>query len=100
MASRKRAGLHNLPEAWRDKIRVGAIMEKLERGANGQLEMTANQLKAAQILLNKLVPDLARTELTGKDGGEIQLQTRDVTAKVLKELPEDRLRALLEEEKP
>lgn len=30
--------------------------------------MTNSQIKAADILLKKTVPDLARTEVTGKDG--------------------------------
>jgi hypothetical protein len=30
--------------------------------------MTASQIKAADILLKKTVPDLARTEVTGRDG--------------------------------
>ena len=44
----------------------------------GEVELTPTQIKAAQLLLSKLVPDLARTELTGKDG---QPQEHNVTFK-------------------
>lgn len=32
--------------------------------------MSPTQIKAAEILLKKVAPDLARQELTGKDGGD------------------------------
>lgn len=61
MAARKNKTV--LSDTWRNRIKVGVIMERLERCANGKLDLTAAQLKAAQLLLSKVVPDLARTEL-------------------------------------
>lgn len=57
---------------WRDKNRIGALMSRVLRHANGELEMTTTQLKAADIYLRKTVPDLARTEHTGKDGAAME----------------------------
>jgi hypothetical protein len=34
--------------------------------------MSMSQLKATEILLRKSVPDLMRTEVTGKDGGPLE----------------------------
>lgn len=64
---------------WKDKTKIGNLMTRLRKHAEGQLptEMTATQLKAAEIFLRKTVPDLARTEHTGKDGAAIE--TKDVT---------------------
>ena len=38
--------------------------------------MSPTQLKAAEILLKKVAPDLARTEMTGEDGGPQELVIR------------------------
>ncbi|CAB4164671.1 hypothetical protein UFOVP826_68 [uncultured Caudovirales phage] len=43
----------------------------------GEVELTSIQIKAAQLLMSKLIPDLARTELTGADGGAINITTDD-----------------------
>lgn len=58
--------------AWRDKCKAGNLMCRVLKHANGEVEMTSSQLKAAEIYLRKTVPDLSRTELTGKDGKEIE----------------------------
>lgn len=89
----------HLTDKWREKIRLSLLITRLDQCAAGEIEMDKNQLKAAQMLLNKLVPDLARTELTGADGGALQLETRDMTAKVLKELPQEVLEKLANEAK-
>ena len=57
-----------LSETWKAKIQAGMILDRLVKHVNGEIEMTASQIKAADILLKKTVPDLARTEVTGKDG--------------------------------
>lgn len=54
-------------------------------------------------LLHKLAefayPKLARTELANADDKAFKIEATDVTSKVLKELPEERLQALLDEHK-
>ena len=67
MAARKK--VLKLSNEWRERIRSGMIMYRLEQAALGKLEIPSNQLKAAEILLRKTIPDLAKTEITGKDNG-------------------------------
>ena len=66
-----------LPDAWKERIRAGVIMDKLLKCVNGQLEMDANRIRAAEILLRKIVPDLQRSELTGADGKDLYPQMTD-----------------------
>ncbi len=47
------------PPAVRDKIRAGMLADRLEKHVEGKLELTASQVRAAEILLRKIVPDLA-----------------------------------------
>lgn len=47
---------------WRCKNKIGAIISRLQRCANGELVMTKDQIAAAKIYLSKTVPDLARIE--------------------------------------
>lgn len=70
MAARKNRGVKELPESWKDKIKASIILNRLNDCVAGKIEMTAQQLKAADIILKKIVPDLARTELQplDKDG--------------------------------
>ncbi len=74
MAARKRK--LELTESWKDNIRASMITNRLYKAATGEVEMTNQQLKAADIILKKLIPDLARTELTGKDGADINLNVK------------------------
>lgn len=69
MAARKRK--LTLSDEWKDKIRVSMLVGRLYGHVAGEIDMSNSQIKAADILLKKLVPDLARTELTGKDGGPV-----------------------------
>lgn len=65
-----------LSDEWRERIRVAGILQRLEKAAMGEGEVTPTQLKAAEIVLRKTLPDLARTEVTGKDGGEQSMTIR------------------------
>jgi hypothetical protein len=51
-------------------------MERLVGHVEGTNDMTQTQIKAADILLRKIVPDLARTEMTGPDEGPVELVIR------------------------
>lgn len=72
MAARKRKV--ELTEAWKQKIKVSMLGLRLYDHALGNVEMTATQVKAADILLRKLVPDLARTELTGDKDAPMRVE--------------------------
>lgn len=63
MAARKRR--LNLSDSWKDNIRAGVLAQRLYAHATGENEMSNTQIKAADILLKKLIPDLGRTELVG-----------------------------------
>lgn len=71
MAARKNRGVNELPEAWKEKIRASALVNRLAGCAMGEIEMDAQQIKAADILLKKLIPDLARSEI--KHEGELSI---------------------------
>lgn len=65
MAARTKA-LRLTPE-WKEKIKVGVIFERLSKHVDGEIEMSSTQIKAAEILLKKVVPDVARTEIVGDE---------------------------------
>lgn len=70
MAARKRKV--QLTDSWKDGIRVSMLMGRLYGHALGDNDMSQSQIKAAQIVLSKLVPDLNRAEHIGQDGGPVQ----------------------------
>lgn len=72
MAARKNRV--TLSAEWRERIRSGVILERLERAALGEVEVSSNSLKAAEIVLRKTLPDLARTEVSGPEGGKIEIE--------------------------
>ena len=79
MAARKRQV--RLSEEWRERIRAAAILQRLDRAAMGEVDMTSSQLKAAEIVLRKTIPDLNKTELSGPDGGKITVEIKQFVRK-------------------
>lgn len=70
MAARK---IHTtLREEWKLRIQASNLVKRLHDHAMGEAEMSPTQIKAADILLRKVAPDLARQEVTGPDGGPQQ----------------------------
>lgn len=54
----------------REKIRASQLINRLTDHALGDDElMSASQVNAARVLLNKILPDLKAMEHTGPDGG-------------------------------
>ena len=74
MAARKRK--ITLSDSWKEKIQASQIMNRLLKHVEGEIELSGTQVKAADILLKKVVPDLARTENTGADGGPQEMRIR------------------------
>jgi len=71
MAARK---IHTtLRDNWRLRIKASSLVNRLHEHALGEAEMSQTQIKAAEILLRKVAPDLARQEVTGQDGGPQEL---------------------------
>jgi hypothetical protein len=57
----------------RDKIQASQIINRLTDCVNGEVELSSQQVAAARILLDKSIPSLSSTELTGEDGGPLQV---------------------------
>lgn len=72
MAARKRK--IELSDSWKDGIRASALLRRLYSHALDEVEMTRTQIEAAKVVLAKLVPDLARQEMTGPEGGPVQVE--------------------------
>jgi hypothetical protein len=53
-------------EMWREKIKVSNIITRLEKHVAGETEMSATQVKAAQVLLDRVMPTLSASEITRK----------------------------------
>ena len=51
----------------REKIKVGVLLNRLHNNALGEIEMTAGQIKSAEILLKKALPDLSTVTHEGND---------------------------------
>lgn len=54
-------------------ISASQLLNRLISHANGEIEMTQSQVNAAKIVIGKAIPDLKAIELTGEDGGPMQL---------------------------
>jgi hypothetical protein len=49
----------------RERIRVGMLLGRLQRHVKGDVEMSPTQIRAAEILLKKALPDLTSIEHSG-----------------------------------
>lgn len=52
-------------EETRKKIQTSQLINRLQQNANGEIEMTQGQIKSAEILLRKSLPDLGSITLSG-----------------------------------
>ena len=59
----------------RKKIQASQLVNRLTDHAFNKVEMSSTQVKAAEILLKKSVPDLSQVQGTGDDG-ELEMQIR------------------------
>ena len=60
-----------LSEDHRAKIQTSNLITRLQKGALGEIEVTREQIKAAEILLKKTLPDLKQIEHTGTVEGAL-----------------------------
>ncbi len=70
MAARKRRT--ELNEGWRDKIRASMLINRLMDHVDGKGELSQTQLRAAEILLKKVAPDLKAIEQSVEVEGELR----------------------------
>ncbi len=54
-------------DEWRAKIRVTAVVQRLNKCALGEIEMSPTELGAAKLLLSKVLPDLSAQQVTLDD---------------------------------
>ena len=59
----------------RKKIQASQLINRLTDHAFAKIEMTTTQVKAAEILLKKSIPDLSQVQGTGDDG-ELEMNIR------------------------
>lgn len=64
MAARTRS--LKLSDEWREKIKASMLVNRLSDHVEGKLELSPTQIRAAEILLRKVAPDLASIEQTGE----------------------------------
>jgi hypothetical protein len=64
----------------RQKIQASQIVNRLQNHVDGKVELSATQVQAARILLDRSLPTLTSTELTGKDGAPVEATVRFVKA--------------------
>ena len=57
----------------RDKIQATQLIHRLEKCALGEVELSATQVRAIEVLLKKVVPDLSAVQVDGDgEGGPVQ----------------------------
>lgn len=60
-------------ERTRAKIQTSQIINRLTKLVNGEIEMTAQQVTAAQVLLRKSLPDLSAITLSGDEKNPLNM---------------------------
>lgn len=55
-----------ISDSWREKIQWGVILQRLSAHALGENAMSPTQVKAADILLKKIIPDLSKIDMNDK----------------------------------
>lgn len=58
----------------RDKIKTSQLINRLTKHALGEVEMKNSQVRAAEVLLRKTIPDLSSVEATGEGGGPLVVE--------------------------
>jgi len=54
------------------------LINRLTDHVVGKNEMSSTQVRSAEVLLRKSLPDLRATELTGVDGGPIVIEPKPI----------------------
>ena len=60
----------------RDKIQASLLVNRLTDCATGKIELSPTQVSCIKILIDKVLPNLQATALTGADGGPIEHVSR------------------------
>ena len=70
------------PQKVRDRIKVGVLIQRLTDHMLGKLDLTQTQIRAAEILLKKSVPDLQSIDATVKGDSAHPVAITEVQAKL------------------
>ena len=62
-----------LHQKWREKIKTSMLLNRLADHANGDAEMSTTQVRAAEILLKKTMPDLSAVDAAVSVDGDLNL---------------------------
>lgn len=75
MAARKNHAVKagTMSEQWRARIQGGVLIKRLHDHANGKQDMSPTQVKAAEILLKKALPDLGHMTVTAEVDGKLSV---------------------------
>ena len=68
-----------LTDAWREKIRVSMLLNRLMNHALGKVKMSSTQIRAAEIALRKALPDLATVAWTGSQDNAVPENLYELT---------------------
>lgn len=68
-----RLNRHHAEEV-RQKIQASVIIDRLQKHINGELEMSATQVQAANSLLDRSVAKLSQVQHVGDEDGPIRLE--------------------------
>jgi hypothetical protein len=60
----------------RAKIQTSQLINRLENHALGELDLSATQIKAIEVLIRKTLPDLSAVAMTGENGGPVETVQR------------------------
>lgn len=52
-----------MDDRWKEKIGISQIISRLSEHVSGKIELSPTQISAANILLKKVAPDLASTDV-------------------------------------
>lgn len=69
------------PDVVRARIQTGVLTQRLQDHVLGKVELSPTQIRAADILLKKAIPDLQSTELTGPGGSALAVTLKQYTPK-------------------
>ncbi len=77
---RGRTAGFQMSDEHRTKIANSQILKRLIGHVEGSVELSATQVSAGLGLLKKCLPDLTNTEISGPDGGAVQILFKTVYA--------------------
>lgn len=71
MAARTRKVRHD--DETRRRIQISQLLNRLQKHVDGEADMSATQLRAAEILLKKSLPDLSQVEHRGDEDAPMKM---------------------------